>query len=91
MNEKIIERKLAQSVKKANGLAIKFLPFAFTGFPDRIVLMPGARIWFVELKSTGQKLRPRQEVVIAWLRKLGFNVWVIDTQELLDNFLNEIR
>jgi hypothetical protein len=58
--------------------------------PDRIVLMPGGRIWFVELKTTGKKPTPRQEFVIGWLRKLGFEVWVIDTQELLNEFEKRI-
>lgn len=90
-NEKAIERKLRESVKKAGGLAIKFFVLSFTGFPDRIVLMPGARIWFVELKSEGKKLSPRQAIVIGMLRKLGFEVWVIDTEILLQEFLNEIK
>lgn len=90
MNEKLIERKLRESVKKLGGLAIKFFVLSFTGFPDRIVLMPGGRIWFVELKSTGKKPKGRQPIVIQMLQKLGFEVWVIDSQYLLDNFLNEI-
>lgn len=90
MNEKLIEKKLREKVKKLGGLAIKFFVLSFTGFPDRIVLMPGAKIWFVELKSTGKKLKPRQEIVIAWLKKLGFSVWVIDTEELLQNFLKQL-
>jgi hypothetical protein len=90
MNEKVIEKKLRERVKKLGGLAIKFFVLSFTGFPDRIVLMPGGRIWFVEVKSTGKKPRRRQPIVIALLRKLGFEVWVIDDQPVLDEFLNRI-
>lgn len=90
MNEKLIERKLYNSVKKAGGIAIKFTSPSMSGVPDRIVLMPGGRVWFAELKTTGEKLRPIQVVIIGMLRKLGFSVWVIDTQELLDEFLKEI-
>ena len=89
--EKTIEKKLRERVKKAGGLAIKFFVLSFTGFPDRIVLMPGARIWFVELKSEGKKLSPRQAIVIGMLRKLGFEVWVIDTEILLQDFLKLIQ
>jgi hypothetical protein len=90
MNEKLIEKKLREGVKKLKGEALKFFCMSFTGMPDRIVLMPGGRVWFVELKSTGKKPSPRQEFVIGWLRKLGFQVFVIDTQEGLDEFLNLI-
>jgi len=90
-SEKLLEKKLRETVKKLGGLAIKFFVLSFTGFPDRIVLMPGGRIWFVELKSTGKKPTPRQEIVIGILRKLGFSVYVIDTQELLKEFLNLIQ
>lgn len=91
MGEKTFEKKLREEVKKLGGLAIKFFVFAFTGFPDRIVLMPGAKIWFVELKSPGKVPSPRQNIVIGMLVKLGFKVWVIDSEILLNNFFNEIR
>jgi hypothetical protein len=91
MNEKLIERKLRDQIKKLGGLAIKFFVLSFTGFPDRIVLMPVGRIWFVELKSTGKKPGKRQLIVHHLLLKLGFPVWVIDTQELLDAFFREVQ
>jgi hypothetical protein len=87
-NEKLLEKKLREQVKKLGGLALKFWCLSFTGMPDRMVLMPGGRIWFVEMKSTGKQPNGRQKIVIPLLRKLGFNVWVINTQELLDEFLN---
>jgi len=90
MNEKIIERKLREKVKAFGGLALKFYSPSFTGMPDRIVLMPGGRIWFAEIKTTGKKLSPRQQVVKPILEKLGFQVWVIDDEAKLQNFLNQI-
>lgn len=90
-NEKLLERKLRESVKKMGGWAVKFWAVNLAGFPDRIVLMPGGRIWFVEMKSEGKKPSPIQNVIIPKLRGLGFEVWVIDTQILLDRFLNEIQ
>lgn len=91
MTEKGLEKKLRIRVAFLGGIAIKFFVLTFTGFPDRIVLMPGGKIWFVELKSEGKKPGPRQRVVIALLQKLGFKVWVIDTDELLQKFLTEIQ
>lgn len=90
MNEKLIEKKLVAGVKKLGGLALKFFSVWFTGVPDRIVLMPGGRIYFAELKTTGKELQPRQVIVIALLRRLGFKVYVIDDLIGLETFLNDI-
>lgn len=90
MNEKLIEKKLIEGVAAKGGLALKFWPTSFAGLPDRIVLMPGGKVSFVELKSTGQNLRPRQHFVIDLLRKLGFWVVVIDTAVKLEMYLSEI-
>ncbi len=88
MNEKLIEKKLREGVKEKGGLALKFTSPSFTGVPDRIVLMPGGKMCFVELKSTGKGLSPRQEVVFPILQELGFTVLVIDDKEKLQEFLN---
>ena len=91
MNEKLIERKLKTGVEKLGGLALKLVCLSFTGIPDRTVLMPGGKVWFAELKTTGKKPSPRQVIVIAFLRKLGFSVYVIDTERQLDDFLKNIQ
>ena len=90
MNEKLIERKLVDGVKKLGGWALKFWPITFTGFPDRIVILPGGRIHFVELKTTGADLKPRQKIVIPKLIKMGCSVFVIDSQDLLNEFFKKV-
>jgi hypothetical protein len=90
MNEKLIEKKLKEAVKKLGGKAVKFSSPFETGWPDRLVLMPGGFMWWVELKSTGKPLSPRQRIVCGELEALGFKVWKIDNQNLLDGFLNDI-
>lgn len=89
--EKNLEPRLKKFVEALGGIAFKFLPFAFTGLPDRIVLMPGGRIWFVELKSEGMTPKPRQKFVHRQLRRLGFSVWTIGTEETLLKFFNEVQ
>ena len=74
MLEKSIEKKLADAVKKRGGLAPKFVSPGLDGMPDRIVLMPGGRLAFVEVKAPGKKLRPLQEARHRKLRELGFTV-----------------
>lgn len=78
-------------MKSLGGLALKFSSPYHRGIPDRVVLMPGGKISFVELKTTGKKPSALQRSRIEMLRGLGFNVEVIDDQESLDKFLKEIQ
>lgn len=91
MREKIIEQKLAAAVKKAGGMALKFVSPGFDGMPDRIVLLPDEHIAFVEVKAPGKKPRPLQLVRHRLLRKLGFQVYVIDSADQIGGMLDEIR
>lgn len=83
MLESQIESRLVQAVKAKGGLAIKLNPMSLAGIPDRLVLLPGGRIVFVELKAPGKKPRRVQEVRHNQLRSLGFEVLVIDSVEMI--------
>ena len=91
MNEKQIENKLTAAVKKAGGIAPKFVSPGFAGMPDRLILLPDGVIAFVELKAPGKRPRPLQEARHRLLRSLGFRVYVIDSIEQIGGMLNEIR
>ena len=58
MLEKNIENKLTTAVKKAGGIAPKFVSPSFAGMPDRLVLLPDGVFAFVELKAPGESLMP---------------------------------
>ena len=73
--EKDIERHLREGVKALGGWCLKFVSPGFTGVPDRIVLMPGGKLCFVELKRPGQHERQRQAFVQKHLRRMGFPVF----------------
>jgi hypothetical protein len=90
MNEKLIEKKLREEVRHMEGLAIKLSSSYYTGIPDRLILLPEGRARFVEVKTTGKKPTPRQLKVHDELRKLGFNVEVIDDEISLNNFLKTL-
>lgn len=81
MREATIETKLRQKVEGAGGFCLKYPGNLFAGFPDRILLLPGGRVLFVELKAPGKKPGKLQEFVHSKLRRLGFVVLVIDTVE----------
>lgn len=89
--EKHIEYKLRDKVKLLGGLALKLIASGFTGLPDRLVLMPGSFVYFVELKNgSAGRLSPRQIVVHKILNKLGFTVHIVKDEETLNNFLDHI-
>ena len=54
MREKTIEKKLVIAIKDMGGIAPKFMCPGFDGMPDRIVLLPGGRMGFVEVKAPGK-------------------------------------
>lgn len=89
--EKSVEKYLRQQVKKAGGRALKFVSPGFTGVPDRIVLMPGARVYFAETKDLGKTPKPRQKRVHKLLRGLGFLVFVPDSYTAVDDMMKRIQ
>ena len=72
------------------GLALKFVSPGYDGVPDRIVLFPGGRIAFVEVKAPGKTLRPLQVRRKRQLESLGFKVYVLDAAEQIDEILKAI-
>ena len=79
MLEKQIERRLCDEVKAAGGMCLKQTGLA--GIPDRLVVMPGGKCAFIELKAPGEKPRKLQMMRIKQLKKLGFKCFVIDGVE----------
>lgn len=89
--EKGIETCLKDGVKSLGGIAFKIWCLSFSGLPDRLVLLPFRRIWFVELKAPKKEPSEIQNWVHGLLRKLGFTVLVLDTKEKVKTFLKNIQ
>ena len=90
MREKAIEGKLVQAVSAVEGIALKFVSPGMSGTPDRLVLLPGGRVAFVEVKAPGEQPRPLQLARHRLLRGLGFKVYVLDDAEQIQQILKEI-
>ncbi|WP_026664859.1 VRR-NUC domain-containing protein [Butyrivibrio sp. FC2001] len=91
MDEKQIERNLVKKAEKMGGRALKFVSPGLSGVPDRLVLLPGGHIGFVELKRPGEKMRNLQEKRKAQLESLGFLVFCLDSIDGAEEILNEIQ
>ena len=88
-NEKYLEKKLADEVKKLGGLSIKLLSTHFSGLPDRLCMLPEGKIFFAEIKTTKKKATKLQLLVHKKLEKLGFLVVVLDTSTQIKEILKE--
>ncbi len=89
MLERKIEEQLREKVEKIGGKAFKFSSPGNNGVPDRIVLYKG-QCYFVELKKPGKKLRPLQKAVCRRFKKLGFDVYVVDSFDAVDHFIKTL-
>ena len=90
IRERDIEKYLRDEIRKAGGRAYKFVSPGNNGVPDRLVLFPGGRVVFVELKAPGKKSTALQTAQQKKIKALGFKVYVIDSKTGVDVFLREV-
>lgn len=90
MRESAIEQYLRDKVKAAGGTAYKWTSPGNSGVPDRIVIMPGGRVHFVELKAPGGKATKLQLAQLRRLAALGCDVRILNSREQVDLFLGSM-
>jgi hypothetical protein len=73
----LLEKEIEQKIIRAypNALALKIHK---RDWPDRLFLLPGGRLFFVEFKRGGENLRPGQELAKLALETRGFKVYHVD-------------
>lgn len=87
-----IERKLHTGVVRTGALCLKFVSPGFSGVPDRIILLRGGKLVFVELKKPGEKESVRQRYVQGLFRGLGFEVFSgVDSIEKIEAIIRRCR
>lgn len=86
-----VEIRLRDGAKAIGGKAYKFVSPGNNGVPDRIVCLPDGRVIFVELKSTTGVLSKKQANRIAELRRMNQKVFILNSVEAVNNFLEEIK
>ena len=89
-SEKVLEAELRERCKVLGWMCIKLTSQYQRGLPDRLILMPGSRVCFAEIKTTGKKPTALQKLTHERLRALGYRVEVVDTTERLDNLIVEL-
>lgn len=85
--EKHIEAHLVKKVKEIGGVAYKFVSPANRGVADRVVVLPGGGVIFVEVKSATGKLSPLQEQFAKDMQRLGQNYIVLKSREEVNAFI----
>lgn len=90
-SEKTLEARLRREVERLGGKALKLSAQMHRGLPDRMVLLPPGQIIFVEMKTTGKKPTKLQEKCHRELRSLGFDVYVVDSTESLEEALAKME
>lgn len=78
IREREIELVLRREALARGGRALKFVSPGTGGVPDRIVLLPGGLVCFVELKAPGRKPRASQQVMLRRLYGLGCRTATVD-------------
>jgi hypothetical protein len=90
ITEDAVERHLLRQVAAARGktMKVRFM----RGWPDRVVLLPGGKLVFVELKRpVGGVFEPLQLRIHKMLDGLGFTVAVCHNKNAVDNFMKELQ
>ncbi len=90
LSEKSIEHYLVERVKAMGGECLKYSNPHAIGYPDRIVLLPGGRVMWVELKSYGERPRAIQLQRIERLRQLGQEAHVCDSRAAVDDIVGPL-
>lgn len=76
-SEKAVESYLRRQAISRGWVTWKMAPTE-VGIPDRVVLIPGGAVWFVELKrARGGVISPKQRVVHSKISSGGHNVVVL--------------
>lgn len=89
--EVTVEDYLVNTCEGLCGVALKVLVKGRRGFPDRLCILPGGVVFFVELKRPkGGRVAPLQTTWHKMLSALGVKVFVCKTKDEVDEAIREI-
>lgn len=88
--EKEIEAKLKAELENLGCLVLKFVSPGNAGVPDRLVLLPGGVVFFVELKNERGRLAPLQRAWRERLRRQGCLYALVRSEADAAKFVQEV-
>lgn len=91
MLEKRIEAAFVKATQHRGGFCLKFTSPSMAGVPDRLVLLPGGHMGFVEMKAPSKHPRPLQIQRINQLKQLGFQGFVCNQLDQIGGMLDAIQ
>lgn len=89
--EREIESKFTEQMERLGCLVCKFVSPGKAGMPDRLVITPGGKVWFAEMKRPGEKLRPLQEYWRREIENLGASYYVVDSYKAVATVAADIK
>lgn len=93
MLESTLEQAARKHIRSLGGQCYKWVCPGENGVPDRICILPGGKIIFIELKRPGRKdgMSARQKKIFRILKALGCKAWRIDNlEDLKERLQNEV-
>lgn len=86
-----VEDHLVNTCEVLGGVALKVLVKGRRGFPDRLCVLPGGVVFFVELKRPkGGRVAPLQSTWHTLLRALGVPVYLCKNKDEVDGCIRSI-
>lgn len=89
--ENRVERRLIDGVKALGGRTFKFISPGRAGVPDRVVILPGGNVHFVELKAHGGRASALQQRMLAKLRRMDVTALVLTGIDEVERYLDNLR
>jgi hypothetical protein len=85
-----LETYLKRRVESDGGRCLKFVSPGLRGMPDRIVLWPSGTVEFVEVKGSGDRMRPAQRRAHEMLREMEFRVYTVSSVGDINEFIDGV-
>jgi hypothetical protein len=88
--EKQVERYLHDKITQLGGTTYKWASPSHRGVPDRLCVLPGGRIYMVEVKTEAGRPSRLQLSVHKKLRTLGCDARILYGTKGVDEFISQI-
>lgn len=89
--ESAVDRYFTKNVRNLLGGRTFKTSALVVGFPDRLVVLPGGRVFFVELKRAGGVLSPKQKHFGEEMHRLGLTIFVLEGTAGVDEWIKLVK